>query len=231
MPLVHACHRSGEPITPPQTTLLKLLDSYLHKSSQGLPAKARNDALVHMLINTFFDLAGYAQNATRRALGSADGSQLASNDSEQAERSEPENGVGVESTPSPLKELDLLLPKVSEALVLVSQCLTTLALASSTAQSQSSSHSGKVKTTLAGARSAGGEGLVESLIGKSTLSCAIAEVLEVSSRSQRPCASWTSFCPASRSERLLRGLRHRACVHRPRTQSRALSQVWKASAT
>ncbi|KAH9915726.1 spinocerebellar ataxia type 10 protein domain-containing protein [Fomitopsis serialis] len=81
----------------PTNTLLKLLDSYLHKSSQGLPAKARNDAL------------------------------------RTTERSEPENGVGVESTPSPLKELDLLLPKVSEALVLVSQCLTTLALASSTA--------------------------------------------------------------------------------------------------
>ncbi|TFY56661.1 hypothetical protein EVJ58_g7503 [Rhodofomes roseus] len=150
----------GEPITPPQTTLLKLLDSYLHKASQGLQAKARNDALVHMLIDTFFDLAGYAQEAIRRALGSADDSQAAPSN---VEEDAPLNDTGGDSMLPPPKELDLLLPKVSEALVLVSQCLTTLALASNEAAT-SSDGSWKVKATLAAARSASGEGLVESLV-------------------------------------------------------------------
>ena len=131
---------------PPQTTLLKLLDSYLHKASQGLQDKPRNDALVRMLIVEFFQLAGYAQNAIKRALGSADDPQGDSMD--------------VDGEALSLRELDLLLPKVSEALVLVSQCLTTLAL--SEAEQPVPSF---VKATLVAARSPEGEGLVESLIG------------------------------------------------------------------
>ncbi|EPT01859.1 hypothetical protein FOMPIDRAFT_54085 [Fomitopsis schrenkii] len=146
--LYNAIAMSGEPITPPQTTLLQLLDSYLHQASHGLPAKGRNDALVRMLIDTFFELAGYTQDAIRRALGSADESQAGSDAGDHA------------TLP---KELDLLLPKVCEALVLVVQCLTTLAL-SEPEESSPVAASGTVKATLAAVRSAGGEGLVESLI-------------------------------------------------------------------
>ncbi|KAI0725847.1 spinocerebellar ataxia type 10 protein domain-containing protein [Fomitopsis betulina] len=145
--LYEAISMSGEPITPPQTTLLKLLDSYLHKTSHGLQAIDHNTALIRMLINTFFALSAYAQSAIRRALGSADTPQT-----------DPDAG---DHATAP-KELDLLLPKVSEALVLVSQCLSTLAL--SEPDQPTSSATGRVKTTLAMVRSSGDEGLVESLV-------------------------------------------------------------------
>lgn len=103
-----------------------------------------------MLINTFFALSAYAQSAIRRALGSADTPQT-----------DPDAG---DHATAP-KELDLLLPKVSEALVLVSQCLSTLAL--SEPDQPTSSATGRVKTTLAMVRSSGDEGLVESLVGMS----------------------------------------------------------------
>ncbi|KZT63130.1 hypothetical protein DAEQUDRAFT_734174 [Daedalea quercina L-15889] len=161
--LYKTIHMPGEPITPPQTTLLKLLDSYLHKSSRGLQVKARNDALVHMLVDTLLDLAAYARDAIRRALGSADDLQGPSGSGQQVEERQPPSGVGSESTPPPPKELDLLLPKVSEALVLVTQCLTTLTL-TSTEQPHNAGNSGKVKAMLAEACSADGEGLVEVLV-------------------------------------------------------------------
>ena len=110
-----------------------------------------------MLIDAFFGLAEYAQNAIRRALG------LRSGDEPQGD-----DNMDVDDDAHPLQELDLLLPKVSEALVLVSQCLTTLALSEA---EQSTPSATSVKATLAAARSPGGEGLVESLIGALPLNC------------------------------------------------------------
>ena len=124
----------------------------MQKASTGLQEKTYSDALVSMLIDTFFELAGYAQNAIRRALGSVEERQ-----------GDPSNmDVDYDGDAAVPKELDLLLPKVSEALVLVSQCLTTLSLGEAEHAVPSAA---SIRATLAAAHSASGEGLVESVVG------------------------------------------------------------------
>jgi len=97
----------GEVIAPHQTTLLKLLDSYL-QSSQTCPMHCD---MCHMLSGIFFRLSSYSQSAIRRAIG--------------PEQSEPLNGTN--ELP---QELDLLLPKTCEALVLATQCIVKISLLS-----------------------------------------------------------------------------------------------------
>lgn len=98
----------GEVVSPPQTILLKLLDSYL-QSADGLAAVISTTvpntdaALSSVLAARFFALAAYAQRAVQAALGDAAGS----------------------------GSLDLQLPTVCAALVLVAQSLVTILLAES----------------------------------------------------------------------------------------------------
>ncbi|PIL25080.1 hypothetical protein GSI_12969 [Ganoderma sinense ZZ0214-1] len=101
-----------EPITPPQTTLLKLVDSFLHHSKSSHELSSRRSekggyCLLDMLAREFLALSTYMQTSIRRGLGSP--------------------GSDPDTSPS-LQELDLLLPKVCEGLVLVAQCLTTITL-------------------------------------------------------------------------------------------------------
>lgn len=145
----------GEIIAPHQTTLLKLLDSYLQSSEESMiPGQ-----LCSMLSETFFGLSSYAQEAIRRALGpTINGPRISS----------PKIvNVEVISPPTtPLHELDLLLPKVCEALVLVIQCIITITLADEDDAAVWVDNEGKeLKTVFNGVLSERGEGLVESLLG------------------------------------------------------------------
>lgn len=103
--------RKDEIVTPHQTVILKLVDSYL----QATPMAAKDvstfnlrQSLGQLLGSCFFAMSSYSQRALRRALGSP------------STETFPENGAPA--------ELDVLLPKVCEALVLVSQCIVTLLL-------------------------------------------------------------------------------------------------------
>ncbi|RPD64276.1 hypothetical protein L226DRAFT_533583 [Lentinus tigrinus ALCF2SS1-7] len=180
-----------EPITPHQTTLLKVLDSYLHSSKHpdyiatALPRQpgAPSGHLLDMLTETWMSLSTYAQGALKRALGSqetlpadasaadtasregenkpiphADTETMSMNVSEQADQ---DNG----STTSHLHEIDLLLPKVCEALVLVTQCLTTIALRAEEAGSRRSKPiTPSPKAVMVAASTSSGQGFVECLV-------------------------------------------------------------------
>ncbi|KAH7929116.1 hypothetical protein BV22DRAFT_1003495 [Leucogyrophana mollusca] len=99
----------GEVITPHQTTLLKLLDSHLQSSHSN----SIHRQLCPMTSGCFFELSTYAQSAIKQAIASEI----------------PDNADGRDAHLVP-KELDLLLPKVCEALVLVTQCIVTITLSS-----------------------------------------------------------------------------------------------------
>ncbi|CCM05403.1 uncharacterized protein FIBRA_07619 [Fibroporia radiculosa] len=159
-----------EVITPQQTTMLKLLDSYLQhiphdialsnlETNQGV-----GNSAIAMLTYAFFSLSTFAREAMQRALGTT---------IPKGERHSDEAGFNSESDssqePQSLQELDLLLPKVCEALVLVTQCVISLTLSAEGAGAISNSPSitplkMTLKAFLTGVTSTGGEGLVESLI-------------------------------------------------------------------
>ncbi|TFK74928.1 hypothetical protein BDN72DRAFT_832639 [Pluteus cervinus] len=124
---------TGEIITPYQTTLLKLVDSYLQSqclSSPGVNAQTikMHNKLGKVLANTFLGLSAYGRQALQRSLGPA-GSPVSP---EGNHSSSPRPGAKSHPlSPSFLPaELDILLPKVCEALVLVTQCITTISLQS-----------------------------------------------------------------------------------------------------
>lgn len=114
-----------------------------------------------MLARCFFELLKYACSTAERALG-----QLPSTSS----AGHPATN-GPESVPiSPPAELDVMLPKVCEALVLVTQCIITITLeADELKNTQDQGLDGNnLKTFFNEARSSD-RGLVESLIGMSLL--------------------------------------------------------------
>ncbi|KAJ7281931.1 spinocerebellar ataxia type 10 protein domain-containing protein [Mycena rebaudengoi] len=124
-----------EIITPHQTTLLKLVDSYLQSvrtsaiptTPQGTPLYAK---LRPLLAKTFFSLSTYAQNSIRDSLG------ISTNN--------PSPSHAADLAPfEPPSSLDVMLPKVSEALVLVTQCIVTVTL-----ESPSESEDGEVRSAV-----------------------------------------------------------------------------------
>ncbi|KAJ3745460.1 spinocerebellar ataxia type 10 protein domain-containing protein [Lentinula detonsa] len=107
---------TDEIVTPHQTTLLKLLDSYLQSTPVSSPgAKSRitktHARLCPMLSSLFFSLSIYAQTAIRKSLRSS------------------VSDYRSDDTQGPPAELDVLLPKVCETLVLTAQCIITIILA------------------------------------------------------------------------------------------------------
>ncbi|KAJ7460628.1 spinocerebellar ataxia type 10 protein domain-containing protein [Mycena latifolia] len=123
-----------EVITPHQTTLLKLVDSYLQAAQtspipttpQGTPIYAK---LERMLAKAFFSLSAYAQNSIRNSLGPSTAA-LKQHPPPAAPEASPD---GTRAAFEPPSSLDVMLPKVSEALVLVTQCIVTITLESSDA--------------------------------------------------------------------------------------------------
>ncbi|TBU43988.1 spinocerebellar ataxia type 10 protein domain-containing protein [Dichomitus squalens] len=127
--LVPTLYRSltveDEPITPHQTTLLKMVDSFLHNSESAYELSSRRHDpdgryLLDMLTERFLALSRYTQDSIQRALGAYIFFVHESPTHYSADTHSNES--------APLQELDLLLPKVCEALVLVTQCLTTITL-------------------------------------------------------------------------------------------------------
>lgn len=111
--------------TPHQTTLLKLVDSYLQSVSAtaivSTPAMRKIDRkLCPMLSKSFFTKAVYTQHAIKRFLGEE--VQRDGNPSTIAQS--PSENTGE----APPIELDVMLPKVCEALVLITQCISTITL-------------------------------------------------------------------------------------------------------
>lgn len=139
-----------EIIAPHQTTLLKLVDSYLQSIRAQMGGSPTPELLqIHVslgpfLAKRFFTLSVYAQNAMQNSLGPTNGS----------------------SSGEPLKELDVMLPKVCEALVLVTQCITTIALEAEESNDQHFDAVGTItnmKEFFIDVRFSG-QGLVENLI-------------------------------------------------------------------
>lgn len=112
-----------EIITPHQTTLLKLVDSYLQSIQLNATTILKPEvvqthvALGPFLAKCFFSLSMYAQNAIRRSLGDSEPNHPTS--------SNQTSSGQIASLPA---ELDVMLPKVCEALVLVAQCIATISL-------------------------------------------------------------------------------------------------------
>ena len=121
---------TAEIVTPHQTTLLKLLDAYLQPSNFGHISAPRQhlSQLCQLIVEQFFSLADYTQQSIQRALGSYKSRSAPLNSKISGGASVHPPTAATKSAAHPLEELDLLLPKVCEALVLVTQCLISLAL-------------------------------------------------------------------------------------------------------
>ncbi|THH13448.1 hypothetical protein EW146_g6774 [Bondarzewia mesenterica] len=154
-----------ELISPPQTTLLKLLDAYLlshreaDKDTCRSEVSAQHAELTAMLASLFFSLSAYAQNAICQALG---GDQWRPHE-KHADAPPPSPPAPSSSSLPPGGTLDLQLPGVCAALVLVAQCLMTILLIGSKHPLAPSTPS--PKEYLAGCRgSDDGGGIIEHLI-------------------------------------------------------------------
>ena len=157
--------RDDEIITPQQTTLLKVLDSYLlqywKQNDRDIVLQVQEyvSSLTAILTSRFFELSQYAQISLRRSLGIV--STATHHDGCSAEHGT--EGSGSDSHLEPMQEFDTLLPKVCEAIVLTAQCFCTLSLRDETlALSQQSQ---RTKTFLIEAASPQSQGLLENVIG------------------------------------------------------------------
>ncbi len=247
--------REEEPITPHQTTLLKVLDSYLHSEKHphpvavSLPGQpgARPEHLLDMLTGTWMSLATYAQGALNRALGSQDtldasGAATASSEGESTPLSDGSTETMSMNTPrvsdrgnqesgtaaSQLHEFDLLLPKVCEALVLVTQCLTTIALRAEEAGSTRPTSDGGLplpspRTVMVAASTSTGQGFVECLVG----TCPLVLGVEVVCRGWCGCKVACHLAPVLADDLLLIlrwRLRRNATPRRP---VRSQDHLWQ----
>lgn len=165
-------NRQDEIITPHQTTLLKIVDSYL-QSIQLSATTTQKTIQIHaklspMLAKVFFALSGYAQGALERALRPPPISDPDRSDTPASEPAAPVENTGPVQPPPPA-ELDVMLPKVCEALVLVTQCIVTIALESDEQNAPlAGSEPGPKESDLKGffiEVRASKRGIVESLIG------------------------------------------------------------------
>ena len=112
-----------------------------------------------MLVGRFLQLCHYARKSIGHSLDT--------------ESTKPEEAFAPSETGQkalPLQSVDLLLPKVCEALVLVIQCLCTVLLAAETTSSApiltNPAEPNDLKGLIAASKSSQGSGMIESLIGK-----------------------------------------------------------------
>ena len=175
--------RPEEIITPPQTTLLKLVDSFL-ESTQRDPMTSRaaeilkiHASLGSFLTKRFFSLSSYSQRSIARALGTQPTTTKRISPSEPMESasSRSESLPSASSTSSifplpPPAELDAKLPKVCEALVLITQCIVTISLEAEEQRTllqegRSTLTSFKNMKEYFNEKKSADQGIVESLIG------------------------------------------------------------------
>ncbi|PAV20078.1 hypothetical protein PNOK_0501200 [Pyrrhoderma noxium] len=129
--LISATTMEGEIVNPHQTTLLKLLDSYLIQfTNTSYRTETTNEGpvsgvdlnqstqIVEILSDKFLELATYLQTSIKQSLGITDDSDVSC---------KLEDATAVEGLQQ-LRSLDVLLPKACEAVVLLIQCFCTLSL-------------------------------------------------------------------------------------------------------
>ena len=118
-----------------------------------------------MLGNCFFEFSTYARSAVERAIAPSAPSDPS------AGLLAAGSGSAQESTqPLPPAELDITLPNVCEALVLVTQCIITITLGADDVQDQGAESEYNLKTFFNETRSSD-RGLVECLIGVLVCPC------------------------------------------------------------
>jgi ataxin-10 len=160
--IAHSCRsdnnengRTDEPVTPHQTTLLKIVDSFLQSKERrhSTDRYEIHSRLGPLFANTFFSLSAYAQGAIDRSLRSSSTGLTFT----------CYNYAGSLNSGTIPKELDVRLPKACEALVLLTQCMVTVSLA---AESKSSELSGQTNVKIFfNEQRRGKQGIVESLVG------------------------------------------------------------------
>ena len=135
-----------------------------------------HETLGAFLAKRFFVLSNYAQRAMERALGMAPRARPVRPSSDSASSAEPSPGLtsptehtDAGAAPFP-QELDVMLPKACEALVLVAQCIITISLEAEEQQARLDEGTSTYAsfTNMKGYyahKQHDGEGLVESLIG------------------------------------------------------------------
>ncbi|KAL0059088.1 hypothetical protein AAF712_014219 [Marasmius tenuissimus] len=161
----------GEVVTPHQTTLMKIIDSYLQSSPTSSPQSSpktfkTQTKIVPMLATCFMSLSSYTQTAFRKALRPTP-SELAS----PITPLDPASNTGVDLPFSPPAELDVMLPKVCEMLVLITQCIVSIILASQRQQTGTRETSSGVSDSVQvfyQERSAPDMGFAEHIVGKSS---------------------------------------------------------------
>ncbi len=140
----------------------------------------------------FFLLSSYTQQAIHKALGTDQvkipPSEGHTNDKPTDGASRPSEDGHPAAEPRPLEELDLLLPKICEALVLVSQCLISLTLYSEERFSAAGTRAGKepklrrfeehLKDYVNDTMSPAGEGSIECLIGATSFLVSVYHLTE-----------------------------------------------------
>ena len=136
------------------------------------------ERLLDVLILVFISLAVHASSSIQRALGPGKPSSGDVTDAAHSD-GDVEKAVGASASgqatqsEAPLQELDLLLPKVCEALVLAAQCLTTITLRAEEAGAtrpvslmrDTDAKDRSPRTIIAHATTPDGQGFVECLVG------------------------------------------------------------------
>ena len=195
-------YRTNEIIIPHQTTLLKLLDSYL-QSLPNLPKLQFEDVLrIHeslgsFLAKRFFALSEYAQKAIHKSLGMTPynanrGPFTSSSDSIS---SDSDLGGPLDKT-SALQQINLMLVKACEGLVLVTQCMVSVTLGSEMQRERIEKGDLGLKSYVEmknffNRKKYQESGMAESLIGASF--CFQSVVIRyILPQTSLPC--WTSFC-------------------------------------
>lgn len=137
-----------EIIAPHQTTLLKLLDSYLHSAHSPTALVG----MCPMLTACFFELCTFSTQTVRKSIGTGS----------------VDNAVVLSGDLSGHGAFDLLLPKACEALVLVTQCLVSAMLELEEDHIRKNSKDG-LSLLIRGAVSPHGQDIGVCAIGKSIL--------------------------------------------------------------
>ena len=195
-PGLTARYRDDEPISHIQTTLLKLLDSFLQ--AVPTPFRDRGDyrqILAGFLASAFLFQAECAQCAIQQSIGEPPPDQNAAGDVRAS------TGTAVQVTNCPL---DGRLPGVWVALVLLSTSLSSILLAEQEHDGGASAGPEVVMSShdaIAASRSRSGAGFIEELLGMVVPSCGSRSSHRQSIRFQKHFVCWTFSSRASTSGR------------------------------
>jgi hypothetical protein len=189
-PVLTSYYREDEPVSPTQTVLLKLLDSFLNPVPT--PFRGRHDHLNNLtgfLATVFLFQAKHAQHVIQHATGEPPPGENIVTD------------VGVAASCA----LDGRLPGVWVALVLLSTSLSSLLLAEQEDHSGANTDPGVVVTlthlchdAISASRSSTGTGFIEELVGMMVpRSASYLLQRQTFTPSQKPCVYSTSFSHVS----------------------------------